>query len=166
MMTRRMVCAGLATILSGAAWAGLSPVRGEALLTLTGRIGQRNAVAGAQFDLAMLDALAQGRFFGETPWTRGSVEFTGPLLSAVLEAAGAVGQTLIVSALNDYTASVPYADLQMYKVILATRRDGRLMSVRERGPLWMIYPMDVYPDLRTDAIFARSVWQIATIQVL
>jgi hypothetical protein len=163
---REVVGAAAAMILARPAWAGLAAPRGKPILTVDGKITQHNVENRAQFDIDMLDMLPQGRFYGETPWTRGKVRFTGPLLSAVLDAAGATGDTLEVTALNDYFVIVPAADARTWPVIVATRRDGAPMSIRDKGPLWLIYPMDTVASLRTEAIYARSAWQLARITVV
>jgi hypothetical protein len=145
--------------------AALAKPAGKPILVVCGKIGVSNAPEGARFDLAMLDALPQGRFDGETPWTKGRPVFTGPLMSAVLDAVGATGTTLRVSALNDYSADIPVADPRRYAVILATRLNGAPMSVRDKGPLWVMYPMDREPALRLETTYARSVWQVKSIEV-
>ena len=50
-------------------------------------------------------------------------------------------------------------------MILATKRDGAMMSVREHGPIFVIYPFDQEPDLYNEKYFSRSVWQVSTIIV-
>lgn len=61
----------------------------------------------------------------------------GPLGAAILDAVGATGQTLNVIALNDYSAELPAQDLRDYTVIFATQIDGKQLSVRDKGPLFM-----------------------------
>jgi len=138
---------------------------GDVILTVKGAITSPNAGDVAQFDLAMLDALAGRKASMETPWTTGTVEFSGPLLRAVLEAAGAEGRRLSVRALNDYAADVPMEDAQSLDTILATRIDGQLMSVRQKGPLMLVYPFDLDSQLYNEKYFSRSVWQIREIEV-
>ena len=94
-----------------------------------------------------------------------TVTFTGPLGSAVLDLVGASGTTMKVVALNDYASDVPVADFRQHAVILATHRDGTPMAVRDRGPLWIIYPMDRDASLRNAVVYARSVWQIRDIEL-
>jgi len=149
-----------------AAQGGLPAPSGPAVLTLKGRIGVRNAGEEARLDRAMLAALPQGRFSGETPWTKGRVTFTGPLAAAVLDLVQANGTMLKVTALNDYAAEVPVDDLRRHAVILATHRDGAEMAVRDKGPIWIIYPMDRVPSLRTAVVYNRSVWQVRDIEVM
>ncbi|WP_181705127.1 molybdopterin-dependent oxidoreductase [Chthonobacter rhizosphaerae] len=138
---------------------------GPVILTVKGAITNTNSEAGAEFDLAMLTALASRVTEVETPWTEGKTRFEGPLGRAVLEAVGATGAMLKVTALNDYSADVPAADLVDHDVILATSMNGKPMSVRDKGPLFLIYPFDADPSLYTEQYFNRSVWQIATIEV-
>ena len=57
------------------------------------------------------------------------------------------------------------ADFREHAVILATRHDGALMPVRDKGPIWVLYPMDKEPALRTETIYTRSVWQVKSIDV-
>jgi hypothetical protein len=139
---------------------------GDVILSITGDIENTNVDGTAQFDRAMLDALAGRAASMETPWTEGSTRFEGPLLEAVLEAAGARGKTLIVKALNDYSAEVPASDAEAFPTMLATMMNGAEMSVRDKGPLFLIYPFDTHPELYNEKYFSRSVWQIREIEVV
>jgi hypothetical protein len=93
------------------------------------------------------------------------VNFEGPLGSAFLDAVGAKGDTLLITALNDYTAEVPIEDFRKWPVILATRMNGEPMPVREKGPIFVIYPFDADPALYNELYFNRSVWQVKSIEV-
>lgn len=144
----------------------LDAPKGEVVLTIKGSIlAHPNAGEAAQFDLPMLEALAGRSGKMETPWTKGENEFSGPLLRAVLEAAGAEGTTLNVKALNDYVAVVPMEDAATIDTILATRMNGEPMSIRDKGPLFLIYPFDADSSLYNEKYFSRSVWQIKEIEV-
>ena len=140
--------------------------QGPVILTLRGTLAHANVDGTAQFDLAMLDALEQRETVTETPWHEGVQTFTGPRIASILTAAGASGTDLRIVAINDYAASMPWQDAQDHAVILASRRNGETMSVRETGPLFVIYPFDEDPALRDEVYFSRSVWQVATIEVL
>lgn len=142
----------------------LDAPKGPVILTVKGAISKTNAGDTAQFDLAMLEALAGRKATMETPWTDGKVTFEGPLLSALLDAVGSTGSLLSVKALNDYAAEVPAEDAKL-ATMLATRMDGKLMSIRDKGPLMVVYPFDQNPDLYNEKYFSRSVWQIKEIEV-
>lgn len=110
-----------------------------------------------------LDAMEQVEFSTSTIWTNGKVVFSGVSVMRLLEAVGAEGNTLRMSALNDYAVEMPVADLEENAPIVATRMNGETMSVRDKGPYWIIYPFDRDPELRTEANYARSVWQLKTL---
>lgn len=143
----------------------LPPPEGEVILTVSGNITRTNGDGVARFDRAMLEDLEQATITAKTPWFDDVHSFSGPLGAAVLDAVGAQGDTLRVIALNDYAATVPAADLRDLGVALATHLDGQVMSVRDKGPLFLIYPFDDNPALFDETYFGRSVWQIARIDV-
>jgi hypothetical protein len=155
----------LSACLAPVAAEALDKPTGDVILTVVGPVDHSNADGAAQFDLKMLEALPGRTATMETPWTEGKVKFSGPLLRAIIDAAGAHGTTLHVIALNDYAADVPIDDAAKLDTILATRMDDKLMSVRDKGPLFLIYPFDQNHDLYNEKYFSRSVWQIKTIEV-
>ena len=171
-----MINKTLAVLFAGAASLSLllTPVRadplaapaGDVILTVSGKISNTNgADATAKFDLAMLESLALREGTMETPWTKGRVTFKGPLGRALLDAVGAQGHSLKVVALDDYAVDVPVEDLAQHDVIFATEMNGKPMSVREKGPVFIIYPFDKEPGLYNEKYFSRSVWQIKSIVV-
>ena len=156
----------LALILTPAQADPLAAPSGDVILTVSGKIGNTNgADSTARFDLPMLQAMASREGTMETPWTKGKVTFKGPLGRALLEAVGAQGKTLKVVALDDYAVDVPVEDLVQHDVILATEMNGKPMSVREKGPLFIIYPFDKEPGLYNEKYFSRSAWQVKSIVV-
>lgn len=165
---RRIFAAALtALVLQSAATAGELPApAGTVVLTVTGAITNSNADGAAAFDLAALEALQSRSGTMETPWTTGKTTFSGPLLRAVLTAVGAKGKTIRLIALNDYASDIPLADATDLDTILATRMDGKLMSVRDKGPLFLIYPFDQDRALYNEKYFSRSVWQIREVKVI
>lgn len=146
--------------------AELPTPQGDVILTVTGNITTTNGDGVAQFDRAMIEGLAQHTTQTNTPWYDESRRFSGPLGSALLAAVGAEGATLRIVALNDYSAEVPASDFTEHPVILATDIDGEQISVREKGPFFLIYPFDDAPELFNEVYFGRSVWQIVRIEVL
>lgn len=164
----RVIVIALGLILGLSAEVGADPLAqpaGRVLVTVSGAIGRTNAEGEARFDLAMLETLPGRRTTTDTPWYDGPRTFSGPLLSALLEAVEAGGRTLRVVALNDYAADIPVEDVKASPVILATRIDDTPLSVREKGPAFVIYPFDLDPTLYNEMIFGRSVWQVVRIEV-
>lgn len=166
-MFKLIASASLAFLMiTGAASAGdLAKPTGKIVLTVSGKIDNRNSEGGAMFDLGMLEALPSRKSAVNTPWYTAKTTFEGPLGSALLDAVGAKGEKLRVIALNDYAAEIPIEDFRKYPVILATKLDGNPMSVREKGPIFVIYPFDADPSLYNEKYFNRSVWQVKSIEV-
>lgn len=133
------------------------------ILRIEGKIAATNAEGAALFDLAMLDALPQEEFTTSTIWTEGTLRFSGPPLSEVLRAVGASGPRIAAKAINDYTVDIPVAEIGPRFPILATRIDGQPFGVREKGPIWIVYPYDADSGFRTETAYGRSVWQLAVL---
>ena len=144
----------------------LQPPAGAVVLSLGGRIQRTNQGERAALDMAMLEALAQHSFTTKTPWFKQPRKFTGPLLRDVLSLVGAQGTTLRMTALNDYRIDVPNDDARRFDVVLARMIDDKPITVREKGPLFMIYPFDSLAALRNPLYYSRSVWQLKSIDVL
>jgi hypothetical protein len=100
-----------------------------------------------------------------TPWYEGAVKFEGVPLDKLMKSVGASGDRAVFVALNDYSTEIPMQDFAKYKVILALKRDGEYMPVRDKGPLFVIYPYDSDPELKSQTYYARSAWQVAKIIV-
>lgn len=157
-----------AVALATAGLAGAAPL-GEPgdkpILTVTGKISVTNKDGAAVFDRAMLESLGAEAFSTNTPWYKEPVRFEGVPLAKLMEAVGATGDRIVSVALNDYSAEMPLEDARKYGVILALKRDGEYMTVRDKGPLFVVYPYDSNPDLKSQKYYSRSVWQVARIEV-
>lgn len=139
---------------------------GRVVLRVTGAIDVKNEADGAAFDAAMLEELGAKELRLETPWTTGTNSFTGPLLRDVLDAVGAKGETLKFSALNGYQVRIPYSDSKEFNTVLAIKLNEKPMSVRDKGPIFLVYPFNENPSLWAEKYFSRSIWQVTTIEVM
>lgn len=145
--------------------AALPAPTGTVVLSVGGTLRAPNAGAEAQFDMAMLEALPQHELRVRTPWYDGARLFTGPLLRDVLDRAGAHGTALRARALNNYRVDIPVDDVRRWDVVLARLLDGKPMSVREKGPLFVMYPFDRHDELRSAVYYSRCIWQLRSIEV-
>lgn len=75
------------------------------------------------------------------------------------------GKPLHTTALNHYSVLVPYEDIKRYQPLIAYQLNGRFMSIRDYGPLYLIYPFDDHPELRQQMFYNRSIWQLSEIHV-
>ena len=158
--------AALVALAIPAAWAGELPKPvGKPILTIQGKIATVNRDGTAQFDLAMLERLGMVTIETKTPWFDGPVKFEGVPLARLMREVEANGRTIVAVALNDYSSEIPIEDVTKYDVILALKRNGEYMPVRDKGPLFVVYPYDSAPELRSQTYYGRSVWQIAKLVV-
>jgi hypothetical protein len=138
---------------------------GRPLLTVSGKIANTNKGDLAQFDRPMLEALGMSGFSTMTPWYPGPVRFDGVRMDRLLEVIGASGDRVLAYALNDYTTELPVSDFATYGVLLALKRDGEYMPVRDKGPFFIVYPFDSQPELKHQRFYSRSAWQLARLDV-
>jgi len=144
----------------------LDPPAGSVVLTVSGKLAHPNQGADAAFDMAMLEKLPQHSFRTRTPWYKQPRKFTGPLLRDVLAAAGAAGATVRAIALNDYAVDIPFDDTVHHEVIVARLLDDKPVSVRDKGPLFIMYPFDDNPELKNMVHFSRAAWQLKAILLI
>lgn len=121
---------------------------------------QGRVLAERKFDLDDFDALEQHEIATSTPWTEGRRRFTGPSLRALSGIAGLQSTKAELHALNDYSVEVPRQDWSDYDPILASRIDGRPPRIFEKGPYWLIYPVDTLPTPLPQRFVARMIWQV------
>ena len=161
-LSRIIVVISLVVAISPSPRAGeglLEPV-GKVILTVSGKISSKNVGDTAQFDSQMLESLGMTMIFTSTPWYKEPVNFEGVLLEKLMKVIGASGYSLVAVALNDYTTEIPIEDLSKYRPILALKRNNEYMSVRDKGPLFIVYPFDEKPELKSQLYYGRSAWQV------
>lgn len=143
----------------------LPPLSGKVVLTVSG-LDPAVFVGGVvQFDTARLRALGETRLRTSTIWTEEEHEFTGCLLKDLTDYLGVNEGTIKAAALNDYTVEIPLTDAVQDGPILAYAIDGVEMTVREKGPLWIVYPFDAKPEYRSEVIYTRAIWQLVSFEV-
>lgn len=140
--------------------------KGEIVLTVTGNIARTNEGDTAVFDRQMLRDLGEVSYTTSTIWTDEAIEFTGPTLHSLLDVLGVEEGAIETVALNDYFVTIPVDEIEESAPILAMQMDGRDMTVRMKGPLWVIYPFDSDPRYQNTLTQSRSIWQLKQINVI
>jgi hypothetical protein len=138
---------------------------GKVILTVTGGVARTNDNGAASFDLAMLQTLPQTTFSTTTPWYPQPRKFTGVLLRDLLAAVGATAGAINAVALNDYRVDLPPEDIAEHGAMLAYLLDDKPMSVREKGPLVIIFPFSDKPELRSPVRYSRAIWQLRSLEL-
>ena len=164
-LTAGCVAASLAVLPSDAAAHPVersAPAAAETILLVRGTIkGEQER----RFTREEFEAIGMATLTTRTPWNQEPVAFSGIKLSAFLRHVGATkARMLRVTALNDYVTTIPVEDVA-HDPILATRRNGKVMAVRDKGPIFVIYPFDQDKSLNSELYFSRSAWQVKSIEI-
>jgi hypothetical protein len=119
-----------------------------------------------ELDRAALMALPATTFETSTIWTDGVHSFTGVSLADLAAEFSMENGQFFATAINDYTVEIPFSDAVESGPIIAYLMDGEEMSVRDKGPLWVIYPYDSDADYRSEVIYSRSIWQLDRLEIV
>ena len=139
--------------------------KGPVVLTVSGLISHTNEDGRTLFDREMLAAIGTRRLTTTTPWTSDLQQFDVVSLEDLLQAVGATGNLVFASAINDYNSEIPISDATADGAMIAFRHNGRDMHLREKGPLWMIYPYDTNSAYLSDVYMTRSIWQLDHLEI-
>ncbi len=122
--------------------------------------------SASQFDYSRLLALPQTSVKADFPMgDEGHIHtFKGPLLSDVLDAAGATGEIVTLVALDGYAIEVPLADLVEKGAVLALSRDDIPFGIGDFGPTHLVFPRAERFDL-ADMNDDWWIWSIYFIRV-
>jgi hypothetical protein len=168
-MSTLIIRTALAIILAftlPAAAQDLGAPTGEAILTVSGDISVTNVGDKLVLDREMLAALPATIVETSTIWTDGVHSFTGVSLADLAALSGMETVTFLATAINDYTVEIPWTDATEGGPIIAYLMDDAPMSVRDKGPLWVIYPYDSKSDYRSEVIYSRSIWQLDRLEIV
>lgn len=136
-------------------------------LTISGKIGKVTDGARNAYEMSEREffALPSSTVTTSTPWTPVS-DFVGPLLGKVLSEVEAKGTKLRLVALDNFSVEVDAAYLEKYGTILAASKNGTRLTVRDFGPVFIMYPRDSFKgELDTPAAASYLVWQLCGIEV-
>jgi hypothetical protein len=170
MSSRFLALASAAVVAVGLTFSGIALADGlpaptdRTLLSVSGDISATNADGAANFDRAMLKNLKVTKLRTSTPWTEGVHEFEGVLASDLMNAVGAKGDVVIATAINDYKVEIPAEDFTKYPVLLAWSMDGEELKIRDKGPVWIVYPQDQFAELQNLETKNKWIWQLKSLQ--
>lgn len=119
------------------------------------------------FTLDELQALPQAEINTITPWTTESHRYRGVDLvlwfNQLFESRRINSITL--EALNNFSVTVDWSKIKSFTPVLAWQDNGKVMSRRDKGPLWLMLPFDRVPKLQQAEFLHFMAWQIRVIRV-
>jgi hypothetical protein len=68
-------------------------------------------------------------------------------------------------ALNNYRITIPVSDALRYPVVMAWKINDQPIPIRAKGPLFIAFPYDADPALRTAQYYERSIWQLKQLHI-
>lgn len=140
-------------------------LRAEPMITLRNPALQPN-VAEVRLEPEQLAAMTQVTIRTSNEFVDGVAEFRGPLARDVVAQIGrGTAQVGRFVAANDYSVEIDLAEFDRYDVIFATHMNGKPLSRRDKGPVWVIYPMDQHPELKDPAWNNRLIWQLVRVEL-
>lgn len=155
-------------VIAPSRWQPDGPVQaptGPVLLTLTGKIGQRNVDRSAlHFDAATLDELGLVKAKVYDPWVKQELEFQGVWANDLIEAARPTtdAQSIHITALDNYQVDLSLADIRAGGILLATKRgDGSPIPLEEGGPTRIVFVGGVPSGASAD----QWIWNLTMIDV-
>lgn len=112
-----------------------------------------------------LSEFPQTEIATELPWLEGVTSFSGVQVAAIFEHMKIpIPKTMTFVALNDYQVEVVVEDIENYQPIIANRKNGNIMTVRDKGPFWLIFPLSQYPEINNTDYHAKMIWQLKEIR--
>jgi len=112
-----------------------------------------------------LAALPQSGFTTTTIWTEGPQAFRGVMFLDLMAGLEETAGRLTLVAANGYQVERAAEELQLDGALLAYQRNGAPMSLRDKGPIWLVYNYDSDPAYRTEVTYANSIWQLDRIEI-
>jgi hypothetical protein len=186
---RFLTVAGIAAALPMRSEAAAPATTGPTLLTVSGAIGKSNRTAldpaldqlmkkhGIQFekawtfDAASLARLPEVSIKPTIEYDAKQHTLQGPLLETVLKTAGVAPDAKVLlgmRAIDGYNVMVSLADARSYRMVVATRMDGKPLPLGGLGPLWVVYDADNLPAFKDKPLkerFGLSPWGMYHIEV-
>lgn len=156
---------GVLFTLVGGPVQALDAPNGPVLLTVTGNIQETNADGQAQFDRAMLEAFEWHEVTTYSPYVEGAQVYSGPLMADVLKMVQAQGSVIMAAALDDYVAQIAFDDAVNHGAILAMASGNRPLSVRQKGPIRVIFPL-TEAQAEEKRFFVEMVWQLKSLNIV
>ena len=96
-------------------------------------------------------------------WVNKTVTYTGVKLSTIIQKYNIKSEWLKMTAINDYAIKVPIIDAEK-GAFIAYLADSKPMKIRDKGPLWVLYPFGENEELEIDTYHNRSIWQLKLIE--
>ncbi len=156
-MNHSIAVAGTATLISTALMSGAL----ASSLTITTTNGATLAV----LDRPTIESMGMRSVETATPWTGGPAHFQGVPVADVLARTGAGGRNVTALAFDDYAVTLTAQTIARYSPIIATRLNGELLTLDNKGPFWIIFDFDDVSEEAAIELRSLAVWHLIEFEV-
>ncbi len=159
--TRRGLLLGCLLTIVSMALPDIVHAEDAVILTVSGRDSETGDLVKRDLSMADIEAMESSVLKTTTIWTSGEHEFRGVTLTELFRSLKIeVPARLRCTALNEYSVELPFSDTRETTVLMAYQFDGAYMRVRDKGPLWIVYPRDSGIINAAD----KMVWQLRELE--
>jgi hypothetical protein len=121
------------------------------------------------WSLRKVGALSQRHTITHSPFFTETKTFSDPffadLLAASLDAEPKEGTPRNLVALNDHSVQTTFGKLKHTDAIAAARKNDLPVSIKNRRPFWIIFPLTKKPDLENEDFYRLMIWQPGNIVI-
>ena len=143
----------------------LTHVSAETILTAVLNQGS-DAEKSVSFTVEELLAIGSHTLETGNDYVEGKKQFTGPLVRDVFAHLGVEEVKLArMTAANDYSVEITADEFEKYDVIFALNMDGTRLSMRDKGPIWLMYPVSDHEELQKPIYNSRLIWQLVEVVI-
>lgn len=120
---------------------------------------------GRKFTLSEIESLGVQELKIKLEWEGESGLYQGVYLKDLLAQTGLENAPFLkTKALDDYAVKIPQNMWTEGKAILVTRRDGKELSIRNKGPLRLMFPTQEDSVLKSATAPDYWIWNLKSIQ--
>ena len=125
----------------------------------------KGRISPVSLTLTDLQAMPTTEVSTQTIWTDRKHRFSAVSVQTLLNELQVPdsAKTLTMVALNDYSIEVEIATLIQHNAFIAFAMDGETMRIRDKGPLWVLYPFSDQPEINIPPFQAHAIWQLKTL---
>lgn len=120
-----------------------------------------------ELTLSQIRALPTHKIQTETIWTDRQHTYSAVYLDDLFRHLNIddPDKDLTMIALNDYSVDAELSTMIENQAFIAFAMDGKTMRIRDKGPLWVLYPFSDRPEINIPPYQAHAIWQLKTIVV-
>ena len=141
--------------------------KSKVVLTITGATARANRGDKLAFDRPTLEKLGLISYKNSNRWYKDPVTYVGVLGSTLLKVIGIPKNAtkLKLRAVNDYIIDIPLEDFERWPVMFALKLNGDYLTLRDKGPIWVVYPTHLDEALSGPEHSGKWIWQLKSMIV-